>query len=169
MALDDFRMPRNDPIWQICFICQSKDNLNKYKDIRICSKCKAYWKGKRLAAEDAQLYFLLKPEDLAQLPHKDAPVANGAAPTPLYAFATCAGSAVRKFGSLYHMVKDHPAERDALAQQVLTERRYMEEQEAKNPQPAQPDFEHAQAGGATNGAAGDYHAQPAEHHFAQGS
>lgn len=132
----------------------------------MCNKCKTYWKGKRLTAEDAQMYFLLKPEDLSQLPHKDTPVTGGAPTVPLYAFATCAGSAVRKFGSLYHMVKDHPQERDTLAQQVLAERRFIEEQEAKNP-PAQPDFD--QAGATGNGAAGEYHAQAGDHHFAQSS
>lgn len=159
MGTGRFLTKRNDPIWQICFICQSKDNLTKYKDIRICTKCKSYWKGKRLSAEDAQTYFLLKPEDLAQLPHKDTPSADGTPAVPLYAFPTCAGCAVRKFGSLYEMVKDHPTERNALAQQVLAERRFLEEQEAKNPS---GDFDHAQGSSSGNGGSSDYH-------FAQGS
>lgn len=136
---------RNDPIWAICFICKSKDELNKYKDIRMCTKCKLYWKGKRLTPEDAEHYFLLKTDDLAQLPHKEGAAVPSAPPVPLYAFATCAGAAVRKFGALYNMVNDHPNEREVLAQRVMAERRFLEEEAAKQPPAHSADFDHASA------------------------
>jgi hypothetical protein len=119
---------RADPLWNMCFLCQAKDQLTKYKDIRQCLKCKAYWKGKRLLKQDAEALFLLQEEDLKNLPHRDTQSAPGTPTIPLYAFATCAGAAVRRYGSLYHMVKSDPAQREALAQHLSSERIFAEQQ-----------------------------------------
>lgn len=112
----------------MCFLCQSKDQLSKYKDLRQCHKCKAYWKGKRLLKQDAQALFLLEVEDLEDLPHKETPTQDGGPPVYLYAFATCAGAALRRYGSLYAMVKSQPQQREVLAHQISSERAFAEQQ-----------------------------------------
>lgn len=122
-ATKKFKVDRTDPIWSMCFLCQSKENLVKYKDIRKCSKCKAYWKGKRLLRQDAEALFLLGQADLENLPHRDTQ-GSGGQMIPLYAFATCAGAAVKRYGSLYHMVKSDPTQREALAQHLSSERAF---------------------------------------------
>lgn len=127
-ATKKFKVDKDDPLWNICFLCQSTDQLVKYKDIRQCIKCKAYWKGKRLLEQDAHEMFLLEPEDLTKLPHKETQPPGGGATINLYAFATCAGAAVKKYGSLYAMVKSQPAQRDNLAHQIYQERTFAEQQ-----------------------------------------
>jgi hypothetical protein len=112
----------------MCFLCQSPEQLVKYKDIRWCIKCKTYWKGKRLLKQDAYDMFLLQDEDLTELPHKETQPPGGGQAVNLYAFATCAGAALRKFGSLYAMVKSQPLQREQLAQQIFQERSFAEQQ-----------------------------------------
>lgn len=111
----------------MCFLCQAKEGLTKYKDVRQCLKCKSYWKGKRLLRQDAEALFLLNQQDLENLPHRDTQSTNGPV-IPLYAFATCAGAAVKRYGSLYHMVKSDPAQRELLATHLTQERNFAESQ-----------------------------------------
>ncbi|XP_049850065.1 uncharacterized protein LOC126320761 [Schistocerca gregaria] len=111
------RIDKNDPVMLECFLCHSREDLVKYKDIRQCIKCKHLWKGRRLLEEEACQMFALEPEDLAKLPHKEQTSQSSDAPsTPLYAFATAAGAAVKKYGSLYNMIKENQAQREMLAQ-----------------------------------------------------
>lgn len=82
--------------------------------------------------DDAQNYFLLVEEDLKTLPYKESTAPGSSETTRMYAFATCAGAALRKFGSLYHMVKSNPQQREELAQQILTERNFAESQKLQS-------------------------------------
>lgn len=125
-----FKVDRADPIWNMCFLCQAKEGLTKYKDVRQCLKCKTYWKGKRLLRQDAEALFLLNQQDLENLPHRDTQSTNGPV-IPLYAFATCAGAAVKRYGSLYHMVKSDPAQRELLATHLTQERNFAESQKTE--------------------------------------
>jgi len=87
--------------------------------MRECTACKLYWKGRRLTASDAQSLFVLTDEDLQPLPCKDIDsTVPDVAPVRMYAFATAAGAAVRKYGSIYHMVQRHSDQRDQLALQI---------------------------------------------------
>jgi hypothetical protein len=63
--------------------------------------------------------FELTDEDLQPLPCKDIDsTIPDVSSIRMYAFATAAGAAVKKYGSIYHMVQSHSDERDQLAQQI---------------------------------------------------
>lgn len=93
-----------------------------YKDLRICTQCKTYWKGRRLTDRDALALFSLSLEDIQDLPHKRANHDDSVSSVNLYAFATIAGKAVSKYGSLYNLVVSTPDERASTAQRIQYER-----------------------------------------------
>lgn len=73
--------------------------------------------------------FLLDDQDLQPLPYKEAPEGiDSTQTTHLYAFATAAGAAVKKYGSLYHMVLSNPDQRAGLAVTILQEREVLANQ-----------------------------------------